>query len=340
MPASTASLPDLRAADTTSVIPFDLFSVFASLAALATALRLVPGVSVYDGHRLVEAALLCAVAVDAAYRGTGARMWRQMPGNARLALGLTVALGFVSASQSARPADAVLEVVHLALMGVGVCWAAQRMQEVPGRRWHLLVALGAAALLTALGVGMAYGMHLAGMGVPLFPRAGVQLSHVRLFNQVQTWTLPLMPLLVLRAPTRALRGLAAAGLAVWWALLFASGGRATFLGAVLGVLLVAALLRRRAGAWLRVQGMTVALGVLVYVVLFRIVVSSADDLVARAAFGDSQRFELWSVALEHIRQHPWLGIGPMHFAYRMPILHSAHPHDVSFRWPQSGGWRR
>jgi len=43
------------------------------------------------------------------------------------------------------------------------------------------------------------------------------------------------------------------------------------------------------------------------------------------------RFELWSAALQLMRDHPWLGVGPMQFAARAPVL-SAHPHNAVLQW--------
>ena len=43
--------------------------------------------------------------------------------------------------------------------------------------------------------------------------------------------------------------------------------------------------------------------------------------------GTNGRAALWAGALRIVGAHPWLGIGPMHFAY-VPTLGGAHPHNV------------
>jgi putative inorganic carbon (HCO3(-)) transporter len=52
---------------------------------------------------------------------------------------------------------------------------------------------------------------------------------------------------------------------------------------------------------------------------------------------DSGRFYLWRLALDDAMQHPWLGIGPMHYAH-LPNLLAAHPHNSLVQWAAEWGF--
>jgi O-antigen ligase len=125
--------------------------------------------------------------------------------------------------------------------------------------------------------------------------------------------------------------------AFWWALLFVSEARATILAfgaAGLGVLV---LRRSHARALLQVMALTVLAGVVVYVLGFILLpmlaglgaIGVPSNVVARtAADPSSGRTLLWKLALQLIAAHPWLGVGPQHFAHEGAKLYiGAHPHD-------------
>jgi len=189
--------------------------------------------------------------------------------------------------------------------------------------------------LVMLGVTVAYAMHLAGTGTPLFPEAGLVFSNVRFFNQVQTWTLPLLPLLVPRAllPRRAVQGL----FACWWMLLFASGGRASMLGTLSGIVVVLVIFRGRAWPWLRAQLRGLLLGSVGYGVFFYWLAQGMEGIVTRLGYGGSGRLRVWRLALDYVREAPLLGIGPMHFGYRPSIVYGAHPHNTPLQWASEWG---
>jgi len=132
----------------------------------------------------------------------------------------------------------------------------------------------------------------------------------------------------------------------WWMALIATNGRGTLLGMAAGCVAVAMLARRRAVPYLRQFAVTAALGLLAYFFFLTIVppllgaegMSSFSYAFQRtAADPASGRAPLWRLAAALIGQHPWLGVGPMHFAHYTGHLHiAAHPHDwllqVAVEW--------
>jgi hypothetical protein len=45
----------------------------------------------------------------------------------------------------------------------------------------------------------------------------------------------------------------------------------------------------------------------------------------------SLREVIWSLAWQFVLDHPWLGVGPMHFAYWAKVV-AAHPHNAVLQW--------
>jgi O-antigen ligase len=101
------------------------------------------------------------------------------------------------------------------------------------------------------------------------------------------------------------------------------------------------LARRRAAPHLRHVATTAALGLVAYFFFLTVVpallgaagMSSFSSAFQRtAADPASGRMLLWRQAATLIEQHPWLGVGPMHFAHHAGYLHiGAHPHDWLFQ---------
>jgi len=163
-------------------------------------------------------------------------------------------------------------------------------------------------------------------------------SNIRFFNHTQTSTLPLLLLLCCLTPrTSKLRWLWLAVTTYWWLALYATSARGTLMGMAAGCAVVALVARQRAMPYLRMIGLTAISAVAAYYV-FLVAVPPMFGIEGMNAFSDtlnrtaadptSARTYLWHRALSLIAQHPWLGVGPMHFAHHAGDLHlGAHPHD-------------
>ncbi len=154
-------------------------------------------------------------------------------------------------------------------------------------------------------------------------------SNKRFYGQFQTFTLPLLALpLLLSTTKRSARLWVFSLLSVWWLIAITGGTRGTWLG--MGVAACVLFLCGRSGKrWITWQLLAVLVGVTLYWLLFSVLAGYLGMEVSNAA-GDrltttlSDRGPLWQQAWEMIRERPWLGFGPMHFAdIHNPI--AAHP---------------
>lgn len=190
------------------------------------------------------------------------------------------------------------------------------------------------------------------------PERGVFLpgfDNFRFFNHVQTVTLPLLGLLVIRSRQSAL-ALPSPGprtlmslmqrhqarfwwviLMFWWMLFFVTSGRGTFVGLVAGITMALVWRRKHAWAWCRVMIATFIAGLITYQLLYTLVPKltavPATGLLQQVATRTvvdptSSRLALWQSALQMIVDHPLLGVGPLHFAhYGRHVMNGAHPHS-------------
>ncbi|ARA93005.1 hypothetical protein AWN76_007430 [Rhodothermaceae bacterium RA] len=325
---------------TTGMVVLGLMSLYLLLVPVV---NVVPGVEVYDGRRLAQLAVLGILAVTLALRRSARDVWfdvfSTLPAAARWGAGLVLALGLASAAQAALPRYALLEVGHLVLLAVLSMAVAGGVRELGERADKLLVGflcLSVGLYLIRFLVGYAAGV----MGLmPLWPEGTLGFSHVRFFNQIQTWTLPLLalPVFLLSTERRGLRVISAGMLWMWWMLLFASGGRGTLLATVSAMFFVALVYGRRARYWLRVQGVAALAGLALYALLFKGIGHAGQSIMDRTLTSDSGRLELWAHAWAAVVEAPLLGIGPMHLAYYPDRVENAHPHNVLLQWMAEWG---
>ncbi|WP_397457936.1 O-antigen ligase family protein [Pseudomonas asplenii] len=161
-------------------------------------------------------------------------------------------------------------------------------------------------------------------------------SNKRFYGQFQTFTLPLLvfPLIALniKRPTKCW---VVTLLSLWWMIAISGGTRGTWLG--LGVAACVVFMTGSSGKrWVAWQLFAVAVGLTFYWLLFSVLTGYLGIDVANFA-GDrlttslSNRGPLWQQAWDMIRERPWLGFGPMHFAdIHNPI--AAHPHQAILQW--------
>jgi hypothetical protein len=154
--------------------------------------------------------------------------------------------------------------------------------------------------------------------------------------------LPLIVLLHLQAPKgSAWRPAWFVLAAFWWAILFVGEARASMLALGAGCAVVLALRRAHARSFLTAMVLSVLAGVIVYVLGFVLLpmlaglqpFSAVSNAMQRTgADPTSGRTFLWRLALDLIAAHPWLGIGPHHFAHEGARLgFGAHPHNFMFQ---------
>lgn len=249
------------------------------------------------------------------------------------------AIGLASSLWAAHPHLALIEFAQLFGAFLLAVFLGQVLRAQAEYGAHLLhfAPLLAAAFCVAVATGLVAALHL---GHPLNPWLLLPgFDNLRFFGQFAAVLLPLIAAsyLILQGQRRRYRWLVFGVLVLWWCVLLMTESRAALLGAGTALLLCALLrpLRRR---WLPTLGFSFVLGLLLYLGLFVLlpwlgvveVASHWGGRIAQTLHSDnplSGRQVLWAEAWGHALQHPWLGLGPMHFAHGdNPI--AAHPHSL------------
>ena len=291
----------------------------------------------YDQHRIEQVGLLSVTALGAL------TIWRQdmvrsvacLPRWVRWALAWAWGLGLVSVATASYPRYAALEwTTLLLLLGLALLLGEQaRRGMIQFDIWtsRLVISL---AVVIALKLMASYLAALIAVGhldtIMLFEGT---FSNRRFFGQVASMVVPLLgyPLLKRDMPCIQ-RWVLYILLSVWWMLIIVSGTRGTWvaLGAAAGVLALVAW--HTCHRWLRIQLLAAMAGALLFALMFVWIPlwlgqdASIEDRLSNLATL-SGRDELWHLAWVQIVAHPWLGIGPMHFA----AIHNgfgAHPHNA------------
>lgn len=179
-------------------------------------------------------------------------------------------------------------------------------------------------------VGSQYGMPLNVN--ELFPG----FSNLRFFGQFSVMVTPFLPLPVLFWKPTPVRRLMIGGVfSFWWMLIIASGTRGAWISLAAGALIASLCAWPVALRWLRWHVAGATAGALIYAVLFIVLPTIlASKFVAILPLDQhegwatlSRRDELWALAIQMIAEHPWLGVGPMHFSWQ-PNGIGAHPHNA------------
>jgi O-antigen ligase len=163
-------------------------------------------------------------------------------------------------------------------------------------------------------------------------------DNFRFYNHVQTVCLPLLALATAsKCCSTQVTRIAWIGLITGFALLMVSAGRATAIGIILSAILSLVFFKLNArtfvwhlllaaiwGAWLNIM--------IIFIIPIMINGHPSDFEVqntqeVRQLLTTSSRYYLWDLSLQYIKQHPWLGIGPMHFAH-YPNAKAGHPHNI------------
>ncbi len=317
---------------------------------LASNIDFAPHLTWHDGQRLAQLALFGMAILGLAVPGVGiavADVWAALPRWGRIALFAAFAIGIVSAMQAPLWRWALLEWAMLLLLLVtALSVAAGRRAGGVQMDQVLVMVLYATAVayiskmvvvyVAMLTVGATYGQ---GFNVrELF----TGFSNIRFFGHVQTLLLPFLLLPALCWATR-LRYQLLLGMvpALWWMLAVASGTRGTWVALLIGVLAVLAFGGQTGRRWIKWQIAGLACGLLCYAAFILLVPNLMDQPAsflhrAEDIITLSGREVIWTAALGYTSEHPWLGIGPMHFAYFTNAV-AAHPHNAILQFMAEWG---
>lgn len=289
----------------------------------------------FDLHRIVQLCILLTVGI--------ALIWNPQPMLAGFSslrrregglIGLAFTFGAISSLLSARPHFAGLEWALFILLFVLALAVSQEVYRRPAvcdqwMRW----ALATTSVVIVLKIVLIYLSVLMQGGrlnsIVLFHHG---FSNPRFFGQVATFVIPLLAYPLLRTKNRRERFFWFVMLAVWWALLFASATRGSFMALAAASIVLVILNRQSTLPWLRAQAICLVFGVVIYSVLFIWIPEQLNQVVSMESRANnfaslSNRDVIWQIALQHIVTHPLLGIGPMHFANEINPV-AAHPHNA------------
>jgi O-antigen ligase len=246
-------------------------------------------------------------------------------------------LGAISSVLAPAPQAAFLELGHFVLLFVtaGVIASAVRRARKQTERL-LLGAITIGVLLYAVYFIVGYGVSLTLPALQIGRDTIGGFVNTRFFNQYQTWTLPLLggSFLALPKSWRIGRGLVFFLIALWWTLVLGSDVRGTVVAMAIGALGVTLLFQNRSYPWLGLQGAALLAGGILYYFLFTLGGGVSPEVVERLGeVGQSNRLQNWRKCLEMAWRHPWVGVGPMHFAWPpYDFAVGAHPHNAFLQW--------
>ncbi len=327
-----------------SVFPF---LVVASLAMSPfLVFPLVSGAHFYDNQRLIEIACVLMALVAIWFQVLNGSVIPLLLGRPlKLLLVIFFLLGLLSSSTAYSPCHAFLEWTNLLLL-LGIAWLVAIEISTRGDLMldKLLMLCGMACAVYLL---LEFTIFISVLKAGVQPEPShliVGFDNYRFLNYVQTISLPMLGLMAARMADRGRRLFWWGITALWWMLLFLSAGRGTFVGLTVAIVVAWCLLQGAAAAWCRSMVLAGLGGLVAYLFFyaaiplmqglkpFGLFFASAARTVQNPTSG---RLQLWIRALEMIREDPWLGAGPLHFAhYGRDLQTGASPHD----WPlQIGG---
>ena len=328
----------------TRIIQLLAIGIVLLLVTLSLNYGLLPNLPSHDDKRVLELLLISTALLWVVLGGLSTAfacpLWNSQ---SRYAAYLLLAFAGLSTLLSASPRHAVLEISVFSGLFC-VC----QLTAVLWREYRLILLK---SLVFAIWIGAVFYMvgfytgYLASFleSIPLcWPEPFFGFSNVRFFNQYQLLTLSLLclPLLGCTIKRTAIRRWLFIILTCWWVLLFASAGRGVLLAWLLAMLVTAGCYRQLARPLLRLQLTGFISGLIGYGVLFYLLPSFlVGGILTQTVFRDStsDRIGLWKQALSMIQAHPWLGVGPMHYAWYPNDL-AAHPHNSVLQLAAEWGW--
>jgi putative inorganic carbon (hco3(-)) transporter len=241
-----------------------------------------------------------------------------------------LAVGVVSAYLAHRPYVALAEwstIAVIVIFATVIRFSEPTTITLAGAAFGAIVPTAYVASVGAnygsellLGFQVGYQTLLVGFSNPRFPA------------QLEALSMPFCFLAWRLVPGRFWKTCLLVVAAGWWMCLIGSGSRTSWIAIAVALALVAWIERRRGFVFTRFQLLVAASGGAAYVFFF-LALPALLDLTSAPETGRFTelssirvRWLLWSASLESIAAHPWLGIGPMHYAYAYNA-EAAHPHN-------------
>ena len=307
---------------------------------LTSSFDVVPGVAPYNGKRLVETlvflSIISLVMIFPRPRSAFFDQVQKVPTLIIAAFSLAFALAVWSSLRFSPPGYSLAEVgILLALLIAALCIAASR--RVLGTLFDR-IALSAIMLLGVAVATQEFMGLLANWNLDRefsYDQMLVRFAHPRFYNQLQTWSIPLLAAIpMVFKPTARSRALAVILIAIQWYIVLATGGRGTTVSLIFSMCLFAAITYRRARRWAGLQLAGFLIGCLLFGGVSLTHTSLApeggeflEQSVQRPMLHTTGRSYMWAVAWNQAKDNPVLGIGPGRFVCESPAKLAAHPHN-------------
>jgi len=315
------------------------YAAYAFMVCMPWATVFMDPVNPHDGARMWQSVVMSLAACALARCGGP---WYPVSTAGRCALLSLVLFGGLSVLAADKPTYAGLEASAAVLLVVVAAVIARTdatilLRELPG-------VLATSALMSVLMELPRWAFFLADGRVPQAADFGFMYMSHRFFNHAQSLILPMAFLPLLVPAARWVRTAAWIGVTGGLALLWRTGGRGTVIAMVVFAIALPWILKSQAKQVLRTFVLAALGGMAVYAAgfvlpawLLGLAQEHGGNATTRLATAtDSGRFYLWKVALDDVMRHPWIGVGPMHYAH-LPNLLAAHPHNSVAQWAAEWG---
>ncbi|MBT8439808.1 MAG: O-antigen ligase family protein [Gammaproteobacteria bacterium] len=307
--------------------------------------------SVFDAKRIIQLAvfsfiLLFAVAWPPLRRATVEQLNR-LTTLQRVCLAVFFCIGIISSLRLDYPAYALVDVsmMYVLMILIAIVAASRSLAGERFDRWAivLLVAMGFAVAfqeLTGFAAGWAFGAEFS------YEQALIHFAHPRFYNQLQTWSIPVIAALPLFYPAnRWVKVVCALLLGLQWFIVISMAARGTVVSLVTAMVFIALWMPSHRKYWVKYQ----VLGVLTGIALYSSILFLNGLLIPKAQTGGVQTGEfyshsvgrpmvhtsgrsvMWRFAIEDGMNHPALGTGPTLYACDRNIILPAHPHNFLLR---------
>jgi len=257
-------------------------------------------------------------------------------------LALFFIIGIVSSLRLDQPAYALVDVcmIFVMMMLIMVTAASRELTGKYFDKWAvaLLAALGFAVFIQefmGFVTGWAIGTEFS------YEQALIHFAHPRFYNQLQTWSIPILAALPLLFPDRRWIKIGSVILiGMQWFLVIALAARGTSLSVFIAMVFIAFWLPAQRKYWLKFQlgGLLVGIGIYLGIVLLNGVLipkSQSGEFyaysVGRPMAHTSGRSMFWRLSVNDALEHPLLGSGPTRYACDSDQVLPAHPHNFPLR---------
>jgi len=300
--------------------------------------------SVFDAKRVLQLVLFAVLMVFtiawAPLREMTFAQLGQFSPFTRTMLIVLFALGLTSALRLEHPAYSLIDIsmIFVMLLLVTVTAASRDLSTTRFDKFGvLLLALMGVAVVLQEFMGIAAGWA-AGSEFN-YSEALMHFAHPRFYNQLQTWSIPVLAALPLLFPARKrIKLICIVLLGLQWFLVISNGARGTTVSLFIAMAFIAFWLPEQRRHWLRYQLSGVLAGIIIYAaVLFlnTMFIPEPGDFYAksmgRAMVHTSGRSTLWRLSIDDAINHPLLGTGPTQYACDSNIVLPAHPYSFPLR---------